>query len=366
VHLSSIILHNFRNYSNIELTFHSSGAVIVGANGSGKTNLIEAIHLLCTGRSQRGASRRTMIQNGNSTAFARAHFIDDSDVSSSIQLGFSRDNKLAIKVNDVKVSAMSQWFGRGKVVPFGPPDLLLVQGSPAERRKFMDIVLSQADSAYLENLLQYKKALLCRNSLLCRHASVEEIELYEEQMGKFGMVLMQKRSQFFMGISDEFSQLYSLINDERSGAQITYRPSFAAFRSNASIGAQEFINAIAQRRSKDRELSYSSVGPHRDDFSCSIKQGRASLFASQGQCRALAIALRLCSLSYLENASAASALILLVDDALCELDEQRASRVYPLIRNKGQIFITSTSSNISYAEELETIELSSMHAGVTL
>jgi len=343
VYLSVLSLQNFRNYIFMEAPFPSCGAVFIGENGAGKTNILEAIYLLCTGRSQRGAPRKTMIRRGASTACTKGVFRTNTGLPTSVQFGFCSDNKTHVKVDDRTSESVSEWFGMRRIVPFGPPDMLLVQGAPSERRRFMDLVLSQVDPEYLRNLVLYKKSLLARNTLLSARKTHQEIEVYEERMAQNGAYLVVRRAELFSQISEAFSSFYARISNENECASIVYRQSVGAEAGTFDACRNAISRALEQRRAVDAERTYTSVGPHRDDFSCTIEDRQVPHFASQGQCRALAISLRLCSMTFLEERGGKEGLLILVDDAFCELDTGRVSRIYPLIQDKGQLFVTSTS-----------------------
>ncbi|MBD3390389.1 MAG: DNA replication and repair protein RecF [Chitinivibrionales bacterium] len=354
VHLASLSLQNFRNYSSLSLEFPPSGAALVGENGAGKTNLLEAIYLLCTGRSQRAASRKTMIRRGSDTACTQGEFRSAGRVPTSVQFGFSSDKKLSVKVNQQTAGSVSDWFGQHRVVPFGPPDLQLVQGPPVERRRFMNMLLSQVNGGYLSDLILYRKALAQRNALLSQGGTDSEIETYEDRMAEHGARLTAGRRALFRSITGWFVEFYRQTRSasDTGSASIRLTPSIGAEEDNEDACRKVLAEALRGRRRKDRMLGFSTAGPHRDDFLCAVEQGRAASYASQGQCRTLAICLRLCSLRFLQHHGAKQGFLVLVDDAFCELDADRVSRIYPMIKGTGQLFITSTSPDLPHANGL--------------
>ncbi|MBD3320438.1 MAG: AAA family ATPase, partial [Chitinivibrionales bacterium] len=167
MYLSRLTLQNFRNFKEQDIEFSQEGALIKGLNGSGKTNLLEAMHVLCTGRSQRGASRRDMIKSGTSHYFIEAGFKGGGGSGEVVaSMGYGRDRNAAMKIDSKKISSFSEWFGIAGIVSFGPDDLNLVYGPPGGRRRFLDILISQLLPDYLGDCVGYRKSLLNRNRLL--------------------------------------------------------------------------------------------------------------------------------------------------------------------------------------------------------
>lgn len=178
MYLSSLQLYNFRNYQNLDFSFEKRGALFLGNNGTGKTNIIEAIYFLSLGRSQRGASKTDMIHEDSSEAYIEGVYKHTSDSSqASISIGFSRDRKIIMKKDNRRVNKLSELIVQSNIVSFGPQDIMLVYGDPSERRKFIDIVLSQVSEEYLRNLIQYRKSLINRNKLLSTSPSDSSIDI---------------------------------------------------------------------------------------------------------------------------------------------------------------------------------------------
>jgi DNA replication and repair protein RecF len=357
VYLSSLIIQNFRNYQELEISFHGRGAVFIGKNGAGKSNLLEAIHMLCTGRSHRGAQKKNMIRNGVDMAYTQGKFNETTDVCSDVRIGFTSSNRFNIQINGTKLKSFSEWFGRERVVPFGPPDMLLILGRPSDRRRFVNMVLSQADGEYLERLISYRCNLMNRNALLCSGDSGVELDVYEERMAKDGGYILMKRKRFFSDITGLFTGYFKEIHNHECRAGIFYAPSIDEGFSTETEASSLLAAALEKRRQKDFQRGYSSVGPHRDDFLCLLDDGRASLYASHGQCRSLSICLRLCAVSYLQGAGETKGVLLLIDDAFCELDGERTARIFSILENKGQIFLTSTSPSVPYESGLQGFEV---------
>lgn len=338
----------------MSLLFPQEGALIFGENGAGKTNILEAIYFLCVGRSQRGAAKKDMIHIDANESYIEGHFNNFNDSSQvSLSLGFSRNRKLAMKKNGAKVKLLSELILDNNIVSFSSQDSLLIYGDPLERRKYMDILLSQTDPTYFENLVNYKKNLINRNILLNLSHTDTSISIYEEKMAEHGSYIIRSRSELFSFISPRFSQYFSKINSNTKNGTVKYSPSVHC---NTDSGI-EFHNRIRKRlkdgRNKDCAHGFTSIGPHRDDFKCYLDDYQAKSFGSQGQCRSMALSLRLCALDFLESKKEGT-IIILVDDAFSELDSNSTINMYSILNNRGQLFITALSKKSVLYSDLQT------------
>jgi DNA replication and repair protein RecF len=343
MYLSRLTLTGFRTYPSLSLDFPAFGAFFTGNNGEGKTNLLEAIHLLCTGRSQRGASRGDMIAFGAEAAHIAGIFVDEeTGARRETSIGFDRDKRLSMHVDGRKIEAISSWFGAAAVVSFGPEDLRLIDGPPSERRRFLDLLISQVSPLYLESVIRYRHALLNRNALLVAGADDAQLQTYEEQMAAFGSRIMRMRDEIVSFLDPIFARYCSEISPSRELASIEFRPSFPLENRAEEGWKNVFLTIMRNARNRDRKAGFSTVGPHRDDCAIFIDSRPAKLFSSQGQRRSLALSLRLSSIKCIEKYTKGG-MIFLVDDAFSELDDERVARVYPLLESKGQVFFAAPS-----------------------
>jgi len=341
LHLTSLILSHFRNFSDLSLSFSPSGAVFIGKNGSGKTNLLESIHLLCIGRSQRKARRNEMIQTEQHSCFVKGLFSQESSSSTSeAVLGFSRDKKVQLLLNGEKVTTFRDWFNHSSVVSFGPADISLITGAPGDRRRFLDILISQIDRQYMEHLLRYQSALQNRNKILQFPNDEYLFEIYENQMVSSGLYIVQKRDEVVTFCKEKLASFYREISGGNEAGTMSYSPCLGPEKCGKNEWKDVFFKSLKNGRKKDCDAGYTYYGPHRDSIRFSLDNRSAKSFGSQGQCRSLALSLRLSSVVCIESFKAGN-MIFLVDDAFSELDDERIAKVYPLIRDKGQVFITS-------------------------
>ncbi|GBU23258.1 DNA recombination protein RecF [Fibrobacteres bacterium R8-0-B4] len=365
MYLQTLTLQNFRNHEDLSIAFPKEGALFEGPNGAGKTNILEGIHILCTGRSQRGAARVDMIAYGQEAAFISGDFcfddringnsinddringdnivgdnINNNIIVQNAALGFSRDKKTVMKINDNNVASYSEWFGERPAVSFGADDLELVYGAPEARRKFLDMLISQTDRAYLSALLSYRRATACRNALLGKTGDAALFEVYEQAMAEAAAKLVPVRAEAVRELSLLTSDYYAEICNGAETADVEYAPKFKCDIIDTKEWQNTYLLTLEQRREKDAELQYSALGPHRDDLRFTLGGRAAKSYASQGQCRSFALSLKLASARFIEQ-KRGGGMIFLVDDAVSELDPERTSRVYPLLEGRGQVFIAA-------------------------
>ena len=334
-----------------------------GLNGAGKTNLLESIHVLCTGRSQRGAARVDMISHGQDTAYVEGDFCYGGDVGGdrdgggdinpdnnligatghriiNTAIGFSRDKKLVMKKDGTDIRSYTEWFGERPVVSFGTNDLELVYGAPETRRKFIDMLISQIDRQYMDALMSYRKNMLSRNALFGRTDDPVQFEIYEQAMALSAAEIAFTRMEIVRELSGLISDYYSEISPQKEPVTVEYFPKFKCDFTCVSDWQNLYLNTLSDRRKKDAELMFTGAGPHRDDLRFLLDGRAAKSYASQGQCRSFALSLKLGSALLLERRRGVG-MIFLVDDAVSELDPERTSRVYPLLEGRGQIFIAT-------------------------
>ena len=331
--LTALSLKDFRNFERLELDVPADGFVAIGENGQGKTNLLEAVYYFSLFRSVRGA------RDTDVTRFGAPGFYIEAAVATPdahrLAVGFeTKGKKKRVKRDDVVVDKLSDALGALPVVMFSPGDVELVAGSPAERRRYLDIMLALSSRGYLNALQQYRAALERRNAALRdvgRRGSKESaIEVWEPALAEYGAVLVRSRRSWVLRYADAFAERCARIG-ERSAVQLRYE---AAVDANAESVELALAEAIAARRSTDLRVGLTTLGPHRDDLPILIDGREMRDFGSAGQQRSAAIALRTLEADTL-RAARDSAPVFLLDDPFAELDERRASRVMTLMRELG-------------------------------
>jgi len=321
--IERIYLRFFRNYEQAEIFLNPKVNLIRGENAQGKTNLLEAIHLLSTGRSFRTTHLSEMIGYDRPFFYLEADTFKDGALQ-TIKLTFDGKEK-KLECNNTSYSHFSNLLGMLPTVLFAPEDISLVSGSPAERRRFLDIHLAQIDPLYVYHLTRYHKAMKQRNHLL-RLRSLGGIEAWEQMMLTAAAFIQQKRQEMVEAIAQPAASMLRRISSETDSLEISYKPSAAG----------DYLDS----RSREMHFGTTLIGPHRDDISMFLEGKEARLFASQGQRRCMVAALKLAEWIHLRDAHGAFP-ILSVDDFGVHLDEKRSGQLLEMISDFGQVFLTS-------------------------
>ncbi|HEX9251138.1 MAG TPA: DNA replication and repair protein RecF [Ignavibacteriaceae bacterium] len=340
--LSRLSLSNFRIHKNINLTFSDTLNYIVGGNGQGKTSVLEAAYYLCTTKSF-NAKDIEAVSFGENDFELNGFFNDITE--DKIRIIFSLpENRKHYFQNDKLISRSSQIIGKFPVVILTPADHAITQGSPAERRKLVDSVISQASSTYLEILLDYNKTLKQRSVVLNRlrenftKAAVAELEAWTEKLIENGLELILHRKTFINNFNKYVSDSYKKIIGEKENPTIEY--SFLDDSQDDEI-RNTFQSLIKEKRDEEIRRSVNLVGPHRDDFIFKINDVNLRTYGSQGQHKTFQTALRFAEFFYLKDTSGKTPIFLL-DDVFGELDAYRAGKISEYLKEVGQAFITLT------------------------
>lgn len=347
MHITELIIDNYRNYSKQHLEFSPGYNFIIGDNGQGKTNLIEAIYILGMAKSFRINTDKDLIKKGEDYFYLKGIFYsnDYEETKQDIELGYNKQNKKA-KINGLTQKRLSDWIGILKTVVFLNQDIELILGSASNRRKYMDMVISLSDHQYLVNLQKYNKVLKNRNRLLKEEKSI--FDLYDEQLTKYGSEIAYKRLRFFEDIKNIAKETFKQINPDITNFKLEYKANLGkTLRKNPEL-TQEDIKTIYKElldKNKDRAILYKRTltGIHLDDFNIKNNKEMFKKFASQGQTRAGALTLKMIAIHYIEKASGEK-VILLLDDILLDLDTVKKNFFLMLVKNH-QCFFTSTNTS---------------------
>lgn len=334
VKLNSIAIRDFRNLERVDVELPPEGAVLVGDNGHGKTNFLEAIYYLQIMRSIRDA-RDQDLTRFDTTGFhiaAHAHTPEERDIS----VGFDRNAKRKkVLHNGTEIRRLSDALGALPSVMFSPRDLELVSGSPTERRRYLDLVLALTDRKYLHALQNYRANLARRNAALrnaTRRGSADneqQVAVWEPALAEHGSVLIETRARWVRESAAEFSNLVQRMGEKGKSA-IRYVSPFADSEARRDV----LLAAFEEKRALDLRRGMTHVGPHRDDLELTLDGRDLRLFGSAGQQRSAAIALRLLEAATLRDHSGAEPLLLL-DDPFAELDIRRAARILVMLEERG-------------------------------
>jgi DNA replication and repair protein RecF len=334
IRLNRFAIRNFRNIERVDLDLPPDGAVIVGDNGHGKTNLLEAIYYLQILRSIRDA-RDQDLTRFDATGFhisAHAHTPQEHEIS----VGFDRGAKRKrVSIDGTEVRRLSDALGALPSVMFSPRDLELVTGAPSERRRYLDLVLALTNKRYLQALQHYRANLARRNAALRNAtrrgsaANEQQIAVWEPALAEHGSVLIEARAKWVSDSAAEFSDLAERIG-EKGRAQIRYVSPFAESEARYDV----LLAAFEEKRALDLRRGLTHVGPHRDDLEMTLDGRDLRLFGSAGQQRSAAIALKLLEAATLRDHAGAEPLLLL-DDPFAELDIRRAARILLMLEERG-------------------------------
>ncbi len=408
--LNNIVLRNFRNYIDCEISFSKPVNLIIGGNAQGKTSLLEAIYFLCTAESHRSTRDGELIRHNESGFYLRGTLKNSRNDVMSLEATKRARGQFKLKKNGVLQTKRSEWIGQFNAVLFSPESLVLVKGGPAERRRFLDLLISQIDSIYLKNLQEYKLVLRQRNELLKQIrttlADALQLDVWDKLLVAHGTAILIKRLEIFHELKVYAMQSHQRLTGGTESLALTYCS--ALMRNNTSkhntededtenpideseIGfletkteseiAEQFDITLNASRGADLQRGTTLVGPHRDDFLIELENAPrtsnfdleienspearnaeksdietfregARAYGSQGQQRTIALALKLAELELIRAVTGQDPIVLL-DDVTSELDHKRTEYLLNILQNlSAQTFITATHAD-SLVQHLE-------------
>jgi DNA replication and repair protein RecF len=336
--LKSISLLNYKNFDSKSFDFNDKINCIVGNNGIGKTNVLDAIYHLSFGKSYFNPVATQNIKHDEDFFVINGDYIKN-DNPEKLVISLKRGQKKVIKRNGKAYEKFSEHIGFLPLVIISPADRdLIIEGSDT-RRKFIDSVISQSDKTYLDHLIKYNKILAQRNALLKYFAlnhtfNKDTLEIYNNQLNDYGTKIFEKRDAFLKTFIPIFKSRYEVISNGKDSVDLAYESHL--FENSLNTLLKNAIN-------KDKALQYTSVGIHKDDLHFNIETHPIKKFGSQGQQKSFLIALKLAQFDFIKAQSNVNP-ILLLDDIFDKLDEQRVSQIIKLVddENFGQIFISDT------------------------
>lgn len=338
--LETLTINNFRNYNNASVKFNADIICIVGENGAGKTNLIDAIYYLMLTKSALNNVDSQNIQHDEDYFYLKST-LQKQDKKYQLLLAFEKNKKKVLKVNDNEYEKISDHIGEYPVVMIAPDDVEIILGGSEQRRRFFDGTLAQTDQKYLDHLLSYNRYLKQRNSALKQFAEKGRtdhalLDLYDEHLKNHGKEIFTGRKLHLENFKLSFWGNYEVLSEGRESVTIEYQSDFEDIDKRDST----------LDRKKDILLQRTTWGIHKDDFNFLIKGQPVKKFASQGQRKSFLTALKIAQFDYIREIKGYKPLLLL-DDIFDKLDDQRIDQLIQLINEQrfGQIFITDARAS---------------------
>ncbi len=341
MHLLHLRLRDFRNYARLDADFPAGFHLLLGDNAQGKTNLLEAIYLLATLRSFRGVGGAQMVRHGQKGYFVSATV--SSQAEHDIKIYWSPAQR-KLSLDGQPVRKLGDYLGVVRAVVFCTEDLQLIKGVARLRRRFMDLLLAHTHASYLPVLQRYARAVRSRNALL-RQRFVDEaaLEGFTHELIEAGRQIMDFRRELLPRVAGLARQTYARVARAAEPLELAYQPSVQ----------HDFAVELARNRARERAFRSTIIGPHRDELQLRLDGKSAAKFASEGQKRSLAIALKLAQAEYLTDIHGVPP-ILLIDNVMGELDAKRRAAFLPLLDRaqhaRSQVFMTCTEE--SWPQEL--------------
>jgi len=336
MHIKSLFLKNFRNYEQEEISFSDGINILTGSNAQGKTNAAEAIFFLCTGYSPRANKDKLVVMHGKDTAEIKGvAFSRYGQVS--VKIDFNKNDKKSLYVNEIPVLKIGEILGNINSVFFNPSELKLVQESPEDRRRFLNVSLSQMSKSYFYALQRYNKILSQRNNLLKdpdTYLIRETLPIWDEQLCAQAGKIIKARNEFLTQIAPIAEQKHALLSDGKEKLLMKTESGYYGSEEEIAYALKQDLKTGLER---DMRLGFTSIGPHRDDIKFILNGDDVRVFGSQGQQRTVALSLKLAETETFYNKFNEYP-ILILDDVLSELDKKRQRKLISAVCHLQTIF----------------------------
>ncbi|WP_455128424.1 DNA replication/repair protein RecF [Prevotella veroralis] len=336
--LNKLSIINYKNIEAATLDLSAKLNCFIGHNGEGKTNLLDAVYYLSFCRSAFNPKDSEVMRHDADYFVLEGDYTTDGGDKEQVYCGMKRGTKKHFKRNKKEYKRLSMHIGQVPLIFVSPADATLIDGGSEERRRLMDVVISQYDTPYIEDLNRYNKALQQRNKLLKQEEEPDStlMELLEMQMAEYGEAIYKKRAAFVEELTPVFQRIYQTICENREQVSLEYV-------SHCQRGS--LLDVIRRDRAKDRIMGYSLHGIHKDDLVMKLGDYPIRREGSQGQNKTYVLALKLAQFDFLRRTSGNNTPLLLLDDIFDKLDSSRVEQIVRLVSGDdfGQIFITDTN-----------------------
>ncbi|MBQ6860357.1 MAG: DNA replication/repair protein RecF [Clostridia bacterium] len=332
--INKIALENFRNYEIQEIKLDQNINVFYGNNAQGKTNILEALYFCAFGRSFRTHKDAELINFEKEISKIEVEF-EKNNREQSVEIILNKNEKKKIKLNDIKINKNSELLGNLNLVLFSPDDTVVLKESPASRRKFLDILISQLRPKYAHQLGIYNKILENRNTVI-KSQKTETIDIWDEQLAASAEKIYEYRVEYINKLQKFVDKIAPSLTNEKEKLTIKYKSNFKS--------KEEYLKLLKQNLRNDLYRGYTTSGIHRDDFELFVNDKELNLYGSQGQHRTAILALKFAELEIIKDEINENP-ILLLDDITSELDLERIGQIFKKISD-FQVLITCTDANI--------------------
>lgn len=333
MYIDKIILKNFRNYYDEEITLDKNINIFYGNNAQGKTNIIESIFLSAIGKSYRTSKDRELVNKNCDFTKVKINF-EKKDRKGNIETYIS--DKKVIFVNGIKIKKMSEVLGKINIVLFSPDDIYIFKEGPERRRKLLDVMISQLKPSYVHNVNMYNKVLKERNNYLKQikyeNKSEDMLDIWEIKLAEYAKVINSYRKEFVFKIMDKIKNIHKKITNGKENIEIKYISDFES--------KETFLEKLKRNRKIDILKGFSGIGVHRDDLNLYINNNAIGTYGSQGQHRCAILSIKLSELEIIKEEIEEKP-ILLLDDFMSELDKERREKFLEDVKDT-QIIITCT------------------------
>ncbi len=318
------------------MNFDEKINIIYGDNAQGKTNILESMYVCATSKSHRGSKDREIIRFDNDESHIKVN-VKKNDMNYRIDMHLKKNKPKGIAVNGIPIKRAVELFGILNIVFFSPEDLNIIKNGPSERRRFIDMELSQLDKIYLDCIINYNKVVNQRNSLLKEYAFsgrediISSLDIWDMQLVKYGNDVIKSREKFVKEINDLVKSIHTKLSGDREQLEIIYEP---------CVKEQDFESELVRVRDRDLKFKCTNIGPHKDDMCFLINGMDVRKYGSQGQQRTAALSLKLAEIELVKQIIHDTP-VLFLDDVLSELDSRRQNFLLDSIGNI-QTMITCT------------------------
>jgi len=368
MYLKLLNLRNFRNYAEASFAPSPGFNILIGKNAQGKSNLVEAVYLAAMAHSWRTRRDAEMILWGQQYGAVFAKIAREKREDIEVEIVLEQFGKKQIRINTIRQSKLSEIMGQANVLLVNPGDVEIIRGEPSERRKFLNIEVSQMQPQYCHLLACYKKVLEQKNRLLKELQQAgnrrDELLAWNEQMVVYGAQILERRWQFVEKLAPLASKIHLQLTDGAESLEVEYISGIGSLDGAApSEIACILERCLSERMGEEIRRGMSLVGPHRDDLSFRINKVDARVYGSYGQQRTAALSLRLAELELMREITGESPIVLL-DDVMADLDEERRARVFAAVGGDCQTFATASTLSLFASDVVEHASVFTVSGGM--